>query len=81
MISLANSKYESTTEFDSLRNKFIELDPIKRTFYDKSPKEIKGVQYWLYSPIPDIPGDEKWSDENYEYDIGFEYENKPAPNN
>ena len=34
----------------------------------------KGTTYRSHS------GDEKWSDENYEYDIGFEYKNKPAPN-
>jgi hypothetical protein len=78
LISLVDSNYKINNKFDSIKKQYENLDPIKRTFYDKRPSIIENVQYWLDAPIPDIPGDEKWDSNKYEYEIGFEFEKKAS---
>ncbi len=73
MISLANSQYQSVSDLNGLRQKFAELDPIKRTFYERKAKDLTNVQFWLDKPIPDIPGDDTWNADEYKYQTGFNF--------
>lgn len=76
LLSLVVSDFSEQDIFIELISKYKGIDPIKRNFYDKKPDKFKidDNTYWLDSPIPPIPGDEKWKNEEYNYDIGFDFD-------
>jgi hypothetical protein len=76
LLSLVVSGFTSTTIFSELLEKYKNLDPIKRNFYDKKKTEftVEEVDVWLDAPIPPIPGNEKWDEIKYSYDLGFDFE-------
>lgn len=77
LISLVFTDYKSKQRLGNLLKKYVAMDSIERTFY-KPPSKIntKDVKAWYDSPIPKIPGDEKWNEQNYKYSIGYDFMTK-----
>lgn len=78
LISLVTSDFKETTNFNELLAKYEATDPIQREFYDKKERRIpfSEVKFWYNRPIPDIPGDEKWNQDTYPYDVDWGFSKK-----
>lgn len=74
LISLVASNFKETTIFNELLIKYNGIDPIQREFYEKRELgPLSGVKFWYNHPIPNIPGDEKWNSNLYQYDTGWNF--------